>query len=681
MKTTLRQLATCALIGATGSAYADFVLIPNGDFATPGGSDYGFFQSADGVVSFPASGGNGGGHALIDNTLGSWGGGIVSPPDNAYPNNSGIPLADLGLVAGETYTFSMDMKNFAGTGTGGLKLESWSDTGVINFTADMPASGQSGTWANYSWNYRVDPGATRIKIVPLLTGNSGGSNADSVGIDNIGVDNTPLDVPPPPLLPNGDFEIPGGSGWPLIADNGSHASEFPDTGGNDGGFAVIDSVGAPNWAVLVGNGNAPINLASLGLAAGETTKFKVDMKILEGTNIGGIGVDFVPGGTGDLRPSELVGDGSEWATYEFDVAIPEGTTQIFVKLVWGVDSKVAYDNFTFVPPPPLTTEIRKGTVVSWMADEFSSYQAQSSPDGEDWTNVGPSYVGDSITSAFDPEAAAFYRVLETSEPFIGNAVANPSFEFAEDPVYPSPGATDWSILVAEDTNPDDGTATMVVENSYTNDDSTVYMPQDGNRMLVIESTTPAEGPVTPPNTNVRSSRFFINPAAEAPYEISFYAINLYKMGGANPAYRFLYFGSEGGVIGESGFTSFAEVNDTWTKVEATIDPPVEATGMTIDFIQSLGADNGGRWVTLIDNVVVPFIEEEGVSDPIEATTASGFELRWNTRKDRTYQVQCSDNLMDFANLGDPVAGDGGPASLVDVFSDMSKYYQVEETTP
>ena len=57
---------------------------------------------------------------------------------------------------------------------------------------------------------------------------------------------------------------------------------------------------------------------------------------------------------------------------------------------------------------------------------------------------------------------------------------------------------------------------MVVQSSYTDDAMTVYNPQDGNEMLVIESATPAEpAGVLPPNTNVRSANFFINPAAEA----------------------------------------------------------------------------------------------------------------------------------------------------------------------
>lgn len=675
------MLVLGAILGASLSINAAPVLIPNGDFATPGGADYSFFESASGVVSFPSSGGNGGGYALIDNTLGVWGGGIVSPPDDFYPNNSGIPLGDLGLVAGETYTFSMDMKNFAGTGTGGLKLESWNDAGVISATADMPASGQSGDWVTYSWDYKVEPGATRIKIVPLLTIASGGSTADSVGIDNIRVDNTPLEAP---LLPNGNFETAGGSGWPLIAANGDHSAEFPATGGNDDGFAVIDSVGAADWAVLVGNNNTPISLASLGLSAGETITFKVDMKILEGSNIGGIAVDFVPDGTGDLRPPAVIGDGSTWETYEFEIAIPEGTTLIFVKLVWGVDSRVAYDNITFVPPAPLSASISPGTVVSWeVADPFSSYQAQSSPDGTSWTNLGPEFVGDSQSSTFDPAGAPFYRVLETTEPLVGNAVLNGSFESVEPAIHPSPGAVGWVILSPEDTTPEDGTATMTAESSYTNEDSTVYSPQDGNSMLVIESATPAEGAVVPPNTHVRSQSFAILPETEAPYEVSFYAINLYKEGGANPQYRFQWFDGGGGFVGESPFTSFAGVGDTWTKIETTLTPPNNAATMTFEVIQAMGAGNGSRWVTLIDNVDVPFVDIPGETSPMmdPPTTAPGVEVTFNTRVNRTYQVQSSDSLSGFTNIGDPVTGDGGNMSLIDPVLDPVKYYQVEETTP
>lgn len=658
-----------ALIGAAASIHGAPVLFPNGDFENPGGDQWTEASEGAQAFNYPVSGGNGGGYAEIVSS--EPGGFAVLVSNNEVP----LPLEDLGLQAGRTYTFSYDMKaSAAGADKGGIKVESWTGTDGISNSGDRRVSPATTDWETHTLEYSIAPGATHIKVVPLWTPN------ETVGFDNIGVDNTPLAVPPPPLLPNGDFETPGGSGWFQIQDNGSHSFAFPATGGNPGGHAVIDSVGATSWAALVANNNGAIRLDSLGLMAGETYTFTVDMKILEGSNIGGIAIDFAPGGTEDLIPVRI-GDGSTWETYEFEITIPEEREFIIVKLVWGADSRVAYDNITFLTPPPASASIRKGTVVSWMADEFSSYQAQSSPDGENWTNVGPVYVGNGTTSTFDAERAAFYRALETSEPFIGNAVANPSFESVEAPVYPSPGATDWSILVAEDTDSADGTATMVVQSSYTNDDSTVYLPQDGNRMLVIESTTPAEGPVVPPNTDVRSANFFINPAAEAPYEISFHAINLYKAGGANPQYRFLYFGGDGGVIDDSTFVSFAGVGDSWVKVEATINPPVEATAMTIEFIQAMGAGNGWRWVTLIDNIVVPFIEEEGASDPIAATTAPGLEVSWNTQENRVYQVKSSEDLIDFKNLGDPVTGDGGTASLVDTFSGLSKYYQVEESAP
>ncbi|MEJ6634212.1 MAG: PEP-CTERM sorting domain-containing protein [Akkermansiaceae bacterium] len=189
MKKTIITTAVCAM---ASMANATLVLVTNGDFEA-GASNWGNFASAGTVVSFPATGGNAGGYGRVDNTTGGWGGGLVSPADNEFPGNTGIPLASMGLVAGETYTFQMDMINLAGDGLGGVKFESWG-AAIISNSGDTPASGQSSSWATYTWDYTIDPAATSIKIVPLLTpgsNNAGGSINSSIGFDNVGVNVVP----------------------------------------------------------------------------------------------------------------------------------------------------------------------------------------------------------------------------------------------------------------------------------------------------------------------------------------------------------------------------------------------------------------------------------------------------------------------------------------------------------
>ncbi|MDB4504533.1 PEP-CTERM sorting domain-containing protein [Akkermansiaceae bacterium] len=189
MKKTIITTAVCAM---ASMANATLVLVTNGDFEA-GASNWGNFASGGTVVSFPATGGNTGGFGKVDNTAGAWGGGLVSPADFEFPGNTGIPLASMGLVAGETYTFQMDMINLAGDGLGGVKFESWG-AAMISNTGDVPASGQSSSWATYTWDYTIDAAATSIKIVPLLTGgsnNAGGSINSSIGFDNVGVNVVP----------------------------------------------------------------------------------------------------------------------------------------------------------------------------------------------------------------------------------------------------------------------------------------------------------------------------------------------------------------------------------------------------------------------------------------------------------------------------------------------------------
>ena len=352
--------------------------------------------------------------------------GLVSPPDNAFPANQGIPLANLGLVAGNTYTFSMDMKNFAGTGTGGLKLEAWNGGGgAASNTGDMPATGSSTNWATYSWNYLIPVGTTSIKIVPLLTGASGGSNADSVGFDNIKVNNTP--VPPPPFVPdtiiNGNFETAGGAGWGTT--QGTPA--FPTTGGNPNGTPSLD--GTAGFAVLYAFNNTEKTFASLGLAPGDIYTFQMDMKLISGSNIGGLRLEGPAGFVIETYPT-IIGNGSEWATYSIELTVPASPGQSKFGLRPGGGSVVAFDNVKIVlpaPPGPLQANIATGVAVSWTAaSAVNRYQPQESANGTTWTNLGPAIIGNTASSVFDDSKSPFYQVLE-SVPVVQEAAYNGNF--------------------------------------------------------------------------------------------------------------------------------------------------------------------------------------------------------------------------------------------------------------
>lgn len=175
-------------LAASQSSMAAFVLVPNGDFSTPAGANWGVEPGGGSTFNFPTSGGNGGGYLQMDNTSAAWGGVAISTDDPA-----GALLGDFGVSAGGTYTFQWDqLCESGGCGGMGIKIESWSDTGVISDTGDLNFSNTgTGIWETFSTSYTIEATATRLKVVLL------GINADSViGYDNVGIDGATV-VPVP----------------------------------------------------------------------------------------------------------------------------------------------------------------------------------------------------------------------------------------------------------------------------------------------------------------------------------------------------------------------------------------------------------------------------------------------------------------------------------------------------
>ena len=174
MKKAIGTFVTLLAVGLAEAAVTN--LFPNGDFDSPAGSAGAWvegFGSGTTTFSYPTTGGNSGGYGRMNNSSGwgIWVGGSATP----------LLLGDYGLVAGGTYTFLMDMKNFVGTGIGKLKIESWGPGGMISDSGEMSAGGQSPSWATYAFTYTIAANATGIKVVPVT------GNASQVGYDNIGV--------------------------------------------------------------------------------------------------------------------------------------------------------------------------------------------------------------------------------------------------------------------------------------------------------------------------------------------------------------------------------------------------------------------------------------------------------------------------------------------------------------
>ncbi len=166
----LAVLAMAAIANATNTTN----YVPDGQFESPNG-DVGPWQNMFGgdSISFLSTGGNPDGCVQISDA-GSYGG-------IAYVNPPALTLASLGLVAGQTYTFVMDMQIVSGANIGGLKIESWTDTAIISDSGNMYPLAGTTDWATYTFSYTINPAATHLNIVPLWGPNS------TVNYDNIGV--------------------------------------------------------------------------------------------------------------------------------------------------------------------------------------------------------------------------------------------------------------------------------------------------------------------------------------------------------------------------------------------------------------------------------------------------------------------------------------------------------------
>ena len=187
-KQAIKQVlrAGTAALALTASATSMAALVPNGDFES-GGDSWGTEPAGGSSFAFPAAGGNGGGYLEMTGSTGGdgWGGVAISTDDPA-----GALLGDFGVVAGGTYDFLFDMKQ-TNSGGGGIKLESWNEAGFLSTTGDQVFAATS-DWASYSYNYTIDAGATRLKIVLL-----GLSNTNVYGFDNVCIDDCAPVVPVP----------------------------------------------------------------------------------------------------------------------------------------------------------------------------------------------------------------------------------------------------------------------------------------------------------------------------------------------------------------------------------------------------------------------------------------------------------------------------------------------------
>ena len=325
-------------------------MIPDGDFEAADGLAW---ETNDGgglfSYEFPANGGNPGGHGVIDNTVGGQGWGIF-----VTNNGQELPLTDLGLSPGEAYNFTMDMRIFSGSSLGGFKVDFFKNGNGNGSSGEIfpPIIGTGETWETYTFPISIPADTEGLKLVPLW------GSGSSVGYDNLSYDPEPIDVDAITEIPNGGFDD-GGSLW---AQGGGENTTFifEEAGGNPGGYVIMENNGM-GFGVLVANGGSIITIAGLKLDAGSAYIFSQDMRLFSGPDLGGLKVEFYRGpvlkGEAEFTRPDPVGDGSEWATYNFQVDIPLDVDGIKLVPLVGIDSRVGYDNFlvgsSASPSPPI----------------------------------------------------------------------------------------------------------------------------------------------------------------------------------------------------------------------------------------------------------------------------------------------------------------------------------------
>jgi hypothetical protein len=211
------------------------------------------------------------------------------------------------------------------------------------------------------------------------------------------------------LFPNGDFESGGAGAW--TEGGGGDTFSYPATGGNPGGYGVIDDTSG-TWGIWVGGADTPLSLASLGLVAGQSYTFIQDMEIISGTNIGGIKIEsWGPSGvisdSGDIYP----GTGTaSWKTYTFAYTIDPAATGLKIVPLWGPNSVVGFDNIGVVVPgpSPLAVSITSPTNSQVLSSNFTISATASVYPGS-VTNVNfysdNSLLGNSASSPFSFSAS------------------------------------------------------------------------------------------------------------------------------------------------------------------------------------------------------------------------------------------------------------------------------------
>ena len=150
------------------------------------------------------------------------------------------------------------------------------------------------------------------------------------------------------LVPNGNFEL-GNTGW--VEASGGATYSYPASGGNPNGYGQMDG---GSWALLIPNGDSPMDVTTLGVVAGTSIEVAVDMNMTAGSTAG-LKVESYNSVGGQLNYIELtttdVKTAGAFDSYTFSYSVPAGTAGMKIMPLTLFGSSAGFDNVGVVPEP------------------------------------------------------------------------------------------------------------------------------------------------------------------------------------------------------------------------------------------------------------------------------------------------------------------------------------------
>jgi hypothetical protein len=181
-----KLLLLTSVMVAASLASAQVNLIPNGGFEDADDSLTWIDVSGagDAAPTTFTTGGNPDSYATVTPN-GGWG--ILVSPVEPGTSGGGVPIGDLGLVAGGAVTFTWDSINLSGDGggLGGMKVEAWGGNALLGNTGDQHPTpvGDGTAWETLTYDWTLPAGTDKLIFVPLWDIAAG----ETVGFDNVGV--------------------------------------------------------------------------------------------------------------------------------------------------------------------------------------------------------------------------------------------------------------------------------------------------------------------------------------------------------------------------------------------------------------------------------------------------------------------------------------------------------------